>query len=127
MITCEVPLAQYWSFATQTLTWFESGDFARRQTSLTGDQIRLDEDGLARLVLSAEDPGTPNWIDTEGRARGLLVYRFGWAETWPTPSVKVVKLDELDELLPEAHPLVTPEERRDQLSLRREALWNRIA
>jgi hypothetical protein len=127
LITCEVPLAQYWSFAIQTMTWFESGDFARRQTSLTGDQIHLDEDGLARIVLCGEDPGTPNWIDTEGRRNGLLVYRYGWAETWPTPSVRCVKLDELDDLLPEDHPSLTPEERREQLSLRREALWNRLA
>ncbi|HIK84412.1 MAG TPA: hypothetical protein EYG08_04805 [Myxococcales bacterium] len=127
LITCEVPLAQYWSFAIQTLTWFESGDFARRQTSLTGDQIHLDEDGLARLVLCEKDCGAPNWIDTEGRRSGLLVYRYGWAETWPTPSVRCVKLDELDDLLPEDHPALTQEERREQLSLRREALWNRLA
>lgn len=127
LITCEVPIAQYWGFAIQTPTWFESGDYARRQTSLSGDQIHLDEDGLARLVLSAQDPGVPNWIDTEGRPQGLLAYRYGWAETLPTPEIVPTPVEGIYALLPDDHPVVSDEERRDQLSLRREALWNRFS
>jgi hypothetical protein len=126
LITCEVPIAQYWGFAIQTMSWFESGDFARRQTSLSGDQIHLDEDGLARLVLSAQDPGVPNWIDTEGRSQGLLAYRFGWAETLPIPEIRLVETSGVYNLLPDDHPVLTEDERRDRLSLRREALWNRF-
>lgn len=125
LITCEVPLAQYWSFSIQTMNWFEGGDFSHRQTSLSGDQIHLDDDGFARLVLSGEDPGVPNWIDTEKRSRGLLAYRFGWAETQPIPNVQLAKYREVYDLLPEDHPVLTDDERRDRLSLRREALWNR--
>jgi hypothetical protein len=126
VLICEVPLAQYWGFSIQTTPWLDAGDYPRRQTSLSGDQIHLDEDGLARLVLCTEDPGVPNWIDTEGRARGILAYRFGWAETLPIPDVRLVGLDEVRRFLPEDHPVVTGQERRDQLSLRREALWNRF-
>lgn len=126
IVTSEVPIAQYWGFTIHTLTWLESGDFSRRQTSLSGDQIQLDEDGLARLVLSARDPGVPNWIDTEGRPQGLLAYRWAWAETMPTPTAQLVKLDEVLDRLPDDHPVVTGEERRERLSLRREALWNRF-
>lgn len=126
IVTSEVPIAQYWGFTIHTLTWLESGDFSRRQTSLSGDQIQLDEDGLARLVLSARDPGVPNWIDTEGRPQGLLAYRWAWAETLPTPTAQLVRLDEVLDRLPDDHPVVTGEERRDRLSLRREAFWNRF-
>jgi hypothetical protein len=126
ILTTEVPIAQYWGFTIHTMTWFESGDFARRQTSLSGDQIHLDRDGLARLVLSGRDPGVPNWIDTEGRQQGLLVYRWAWAETMPTPEAQRVKLDEVFDRLPDNHPMISEEERRDRLSLRREALWNRF-
>lgn len=125
LITCEVPVAQYWGFAIQTINWFESGDFARRQTSLSGDQMHIDEDGLARLVLSAQDPGVPNWIDAEGRPQGLLAFRFGWAETLPIPEISLVTVEGIYDLLPDDHPVVTEDERRDRLSLRREALWNR--
>jgi len=125
LLTCEVPVAQYWSFTIHTMTWLESGDFPRRQTSLSGDQVSLDDDGKVRIVLSRQDPGVPNWIDTEGRPRGLLAYRWAWAETRPTPTAQVVPLAELFEHLPEDHPQVGPEQRRQQLSVRREALWNR--
>jgi len=126
ILTTEVPAAKYWGFAVHTLTWAESGDFARRQTSLSADQVYLDGDGLARLVLSARDPGVPNWIDTEGREEGLLAYRWAWSETMPTPVAQRVKVDEVFDQMPDDHPVVTDEERRDQLSLRREALWNRF-
>jgi hypothetical protein len=126
ILTWEVPIAQYCNLSAHTVTWLESGDFARRQTSLSGDQIYLDGDGLARLVLSARDPGVPNWIDTEGREEGLLAYRWAWAETMPTPVAQRIKVDEVFGQMPDDHPVVTDEERRGQLSLRREALWNRF-
>lgn len=125
ILTCEVPIAEYWNFTIHTKTWFESGDFPRRQTSLSGDQITLDEDGLVRFIVSKEDPGVPNWIDTEGRANGLVSYRYVWAETMPTPTSRVVPIDEVFEHLPDDHPHVSEEERRHTLSVRREALWNR--
>jgi hypothetical protein len=125
ILTCEVPIAEYWNFTIHTKTWFESGDFPRRQTSLSGDQITLDEDGLVRFIVSKEDPGVPNWIDTEGRANGLVSYRYVWAETMPTPTARVVPIDEVFEHLPDDHPHVSEEERRHTLSVRREALWNR--
>jgi hypothetical protein len=126
LLTCEVPIAPYWNFTIHTMTWLESGDFARRQTSLSGDQVHLDSDGLVRLVLSARDPAAPNWIDTEGRPRGLLAYRWVWAETMPTPKAELIKIDDVFDRLPDDHPSISHEERRNQLSLRREALWNRF-
>jgi hypothetical protein len=126
LVTCEVPIALYWNFTIHSMTWLESGDFARRQTSLSGDQFHLDEDGLVRLVLCASDPGTPNWIDTEGRPQGLLAYRWVWAETMPTPNAELIKQGDVSDRLPGDHPMLTLEERVSQLSLRREALWNRF-
>lgn len=125
VLTCEVPVAQYWGFTIQTMTWFEAGDFPRRQTSLSGDQVTLDQDGRARLVLSKQDPGTPNWIDTEGRPQGMLAYRWVWSETLPTPTAQVVPVARVAEHLPEDHPRTPEPQRREQLSIRREALWNR--
>ncbi len=126
LLTCEAPLASYWGFNVQTMTWLEGSDPARRQTSLSGDQIHLDEDGLARIVVSARDPGVPNWIDTHGRRRGLLVYHWVWTETLPMPSAEVIPVERLLDRLPENHPVLSENERREQLSLRREALLNRM-
>lgn len=125
VLECEVPDATYWGFTIHTMAWLESGDFPRRQTSLSGDQIFVDEDGRVRLVLSKDDPGAPNWIDTEGRKRGMLAYRWVWSKTTPTPTARVVAIDSVFDALPAEHPLVTEAERRETLSIRREALWNR--
>lgn len=125
ILTCEPPEAHYWNFTIHTMTWLESGDFARRQTSLSGDQVTPDSDGLVRLVVSKEDPEVPNWIDTEGRRQGMIAYRWVWAETKPTPTGQVVKVDSVFEHLPDDHPQIPEAERRNQLSIRRESLWNR--
>ena len=93
--------------------------------SLAGHQLHVDDDGRIRLVLSARDPAVPNWIDNEGRRRGLLAYRWVWATTSPAPTAQLVKIDEVRALMPERHPLIDENERRNRLSARREQFWKR--
>jgi hypothetical protein len=125
LVSVEQPDADYWSFVTHTLGWLESGDFDQRQTSLNGEQAFIDRDGLVRVVLSARDPGVPNWIDIEGRAEGMLVYRWVWARSKPVPEARVVALSDVRGLVPDEHPVIDDEERRRRLAGRRESLWNR--
>jgi hypothetical protein len=119
------PDADYWSFVTHTLHWLESGEFDRRQTSLNHVQAHVDPDEFVRVVVAHRDPGVPNWIDTEERRRGLLVYRWVWARDNACPSARVVPLAAVREALPADHPVVTPDERRHRLARRCEAVWNR--
>lgn len=126
VLTCDEPDADYWSFTLHTLGWLESGDFAERQTSLSGHQAFVDPDGRVRVVLAAGDPGVPNWIDSEGRPRGLLVYRWVWARSNPVPRAQVVPLAEVREHVPVGHPTVDAAARRKALARRREAAWNRF-
>ncbi|MGI9590240.1 MAG: DUF1214 domain-containing protein [Myxococcota bacterium] len=126
LLEVEEPDADYWSFVTHTLTWLESGDFDQRQTSLNGQQTHVDPDGRVRLVVAHEDPGVPNWLDTEGRRRGMLIYRWVWARSAPIPAAQLVKRDAVRELLPADHPVVTPEERRCGLAGRRAQAWGRF-
>jgi hypothetical protein len=48
------------------------------------------------MVIAHRDPGVPNWIDTEGRAFGLVFWRFmlpvGEIET---PQAPVVSFEDL--------------------------------
>ena len=125
LITCEVPDADYWNFQIHTMAWFESGDFAHRQTSINDAQAHVDADGRVRLAVAHHDPGIPNWIDTEGRPVGLLAYRWVRARTLPVPRAELVAIDELAELLPADHPRVDAATRRDSLRARREAALNR--
>jgi hypothetical protein len=126
LLDCAPPDAQYFGFTIHTLGWLESGDFADRQTSLSGHQVHVDADGRMRIIISHEDPGAPNWIDTEGRRSGLLVYRWVWSRDNPVPVSKVIPVERLREHVPADHPRVDEQARRRSLSQRREAAWNRF-
>jgi len=93
---------------------------------LSDQQMYVDPDDRFRAVVAHEDPGVPNWIDSEGRRRGMLVYRWVWAKNNPAPTARVVALRDVRSQLPKGHPTVSPEARRAELSLRREAAWNRF-
>ena len=71
-------------------------DYVNRQVSLNRRQTRLESDDSWRMVIAHEDPGVPNWLDTEGRAIGIVFYRYMLA-TGPvvTPQAEVVPLDQL--------------------------------
>ncbi|MDG2335716.1 MAG: DUF1214 domain-containing protein [Myxococcota bacterium] len=51
-------------------------DFRTRQVSLNRRQTQLEADGSFRMLLAHRDPGLPNWLDTEGRAFGMVFWRF---------------------------------------------------
>jgi hypothetical protein len=126
LVECDAPDADYWSFTLHTLGWLESGAFADRQTSLSAHQAHVDDDGRLRVVVAEADPGVPNWIDSEARSRGLLVYRWVWARTNPVPEARVVPIAALRSALPETHPHIDAEARRRALARRRESAWNRF-
>jgi hypothetical protein len=84
--------ARYWSLQLADMTWFESLDLANRLMSLNQRQATKSADGRVRVVIAPEDPGTPNWLDTEGRRTGLLTYRWFWSDEEPAPTTTVAKL-----------------------------------
>ena len=71
-------------------------DYRNHQISLNRAQTELEPDGRFRIVLAHQDPGINNWISTEGRALGLVFWRFMLAEgEIETPQATVVKFAEL--------------------------------
>lgn len=108
--------------------WWESLDYANRQTHLNGKMTNADADGMTRYVISSEDPGVPNWLDTDGHDEGTLFMR--WTECTAVPVTidsRVVGLDKLRSALPKATPQVTPEQRRAAIALRQRVVSRRIA
>jgi hypothetical protein len=55
----------------------------------------MNEDGSVQLVVSAEDPGHPNWMDSAGHDHGTMCVRWVRADSHPEPRCRVVKLAEL--------------------------------
>ncbi|GAA4966024.1 hypothetical protein GCM10023205_33150 [Yinghuangia aomiensis] len=114
-----VPDADYWSVQLYNYPWFESLDLHNRQNALNGQEVHVDDDGVCRIVVAHRDPGVPNWLDTEGRAKGHVSWRWIWARSTPTPVCRVVRFDELDAAIPASARRLTGEERAEALARRR--------
>lgn len=125
VLTADQPDADYWGFTVHHRFRLDSGDFASRQTSLNMMQAFVDDDDRVRLVVAAEDPGAPNWIDTEGLPEGMLVYRSIGTRSRPVPDARVVPIGDVRAHLPPTHPVVDADTRRAQLGRRRAAVLAR--
>lgn len=79
-----------WNRFQQTL------NYRGRSVSLNRAQTELEADGTFRMVIAHSDPGTPNWLDTEGQLFGLVFWRFFLVEgDVEKPAAEVVKLADL--------------------------------
>lgn len=94
-------------------------DWINRQTSLNGHQARLDKDGKFRAVISATDPGVPNWLYTIGYQQGTFFGRWKECSSTPTPTITKVKLAEVRNYLPADTPIVTAQARDAAIRMRR--------
>jgi hypothetical protein len=125
VIEGEPPDAWFWNYLLYNMGWFESLDIAR-VSSRNGTQIAVDPDGRFRLVITHRDPGVPNWIDTTGLRETMIAYRYVRTASKPVPTGRVVKLADLDRVLPPSTPRVTPDQRRDEIAIRQRHLAARF-
>ncbi len=107
--------AELWGVSSYSLGWYEPLDYATRVTSRNHRQVTADDDGLVRVVLAGRDPGTANWLDTEGRAEVLTTVRWFRPPHDPTVRAEVVALADLAAHLPAGHPMVDAEARADEI------------
>ena len=85
-------------------------------------QTAVDDDARIRLVVAHDDPGVPNWIDTEHQPEGMLVYRSIGTRSRPDARVpQVVPIAALRDHLPARIRSIDAAERREQLARRRAA------
>ena len=76
--------------------FMQSYDFVNRQISLNRNQIEYEKDGSFKMVVAHEDPGVPNWLDTEGRSTGQIYWRYIFPTQTPQRvKTKLVKLASL--------------------------------
>lgn len=108
--------------------WMESLDYASRQASLNHRTRHVDTDGRVRYVISIQDPGVQNWLDTAGWAEGSFCARWTYCAEDPAGiSARLVKLDELERHLPADTPRVDSAERERIAGLRQAAISRRYA
>lgn len=126
VIECDVPEARYWSLQLMSPFW-DTLDFTHHQSGLNGHQARVDHDGKLRFVLSYADPAVANWLDPMALPQGQCMFRWYDGPTLALPATKVVKITELEHILPANSSRITRDERassireRSRASLRR---WN---
>jgi hypothetical protein len=114
------PEADFWGLHLVTSLW-HTLDYANRVTTFNPAQAHRDPDGVFRFVVSAEDPGVFNWLDTTGLERGVIILRFCGARSAVPPHTRVVGLAEVEAALPAAERCA-PEARRAQIAERREGV-----
>jgi hypothetical protein len=109
--------------------WLGSLDYIHHTASLNLAQTKPNADGSVTFVVSVRDPGTANWLDTNGLHEGSLFVRWQKlpdnlaADAQGVREVRRVKLSDL----PATLSRVTPEERRSQLAERAAAYARRFA
>jgi hypothetical protein len=108
----------YWSLIL-TNEIYETTDWYNNQSSLNDTQAVLDEDGIFRAVISARDPGVPNWLDTSGYPRGAVQGRWFDTDERPTPAMRKLKLSGIRAALPAGTLTVSPAERDASIRARR--------
>ena len=130
IITVPASDAPYQGFQLGSM-WYISLDFVNHQTSLTADQARQDPDGMLRFVVSEQNPGVANWLETTGHSRGYLQIRWQRTSREFTaddgPVVEKVPFAELAQRLPHYEQArVSPDEWRARIAARQAAVANRM-
>lgn len=94
--------------------WYASTDYETHQTSLTKAQAVTDPDGKMRFVISDQNPGMANWLDTTGHRTGPIMLRWQRLERDLTqdqdgPVVERIKVADVESHLPHFTPITTEE------------------
>lgn len=125
IIETELPkVRRYWNFQLND-PYFNAVEYVYRLSSTNGHFAKVSSDGKFRGVISLKDPGVPNWLDPAGFKQGTIYGRWYDCDSHPLPTLKRVKFSELRDHLPADTPVVTPEERAEELRLRVKACQRR--
>lgn len=130
ILTVPASDAPYQGFQLGSL-WYISLDYVHHQTSLNNAQAQVDPDGMIRMVVSARNPGVANWVETLGRSRGFLQFRWQRLARELTaadgPTAEVFPFDAVPAALPFLdHNRVTPEQWSGRIAARQTAIADRM-
>jgi hypothetical protein len=118
------PACRMWGISLCDRYW-QSIDFADRQSSINDSQATLDEGGVFVGVIAHGDPGVANWLDPGDETEGTIAVRYLMPDGVPTVRYRTVPRADLDASLPAGTPRVTAGERYETLRRRRLAVARR--
>ncbi|MCB2080171.1 MAG: hypothetical protein KDE55_21045, partial [Novosphingobium sp.] len=114
----------YWNLQLND-PYFNAIEYVYRLSSTNAHFARPSSDGKFRAVVSLEDPGVPNWLDTAGFTEGTLWGRWYDCSSTPLPTLKRVPFSKVRDYLPADTPVVTPEQRTEEIRERVRACQRR--
>jgi hypothetical protein len=118
------PACRMWGISLCDRYW-QSIEFADRQSSINSAQARLSRGGAFVGVISHDDPGVANWFDPGGHTEGTIAVRYLLADGVPTVRYRTVPRADLDVSLPDDVPRLPVAERAQLLARRRLAVARR--
>jgi hypothetical protein len=65
-------------------------DYVHRQSHTNGFRAYVDDARMYRAIISHQDPGIENWLDTGGRLRGSILGRWNEGRSQPLPRLTKV-------------------------------------
>jgi hypothetical protein len=86
LLEFEPPDTRYWNVTLENI-WHECLEPRRRHSCITNKGVAPDADGVVRIAIGANDFGRGHWLDTGGRHRGFVVFR--WLDNPDPPKVSV--------------------------------------
>ncbi len=127
IVEIDVPLpCRYWNIQLSD-EQNASLDYIYHQSSLNGNQWRVDADGRFRAVICHRDPGVANWLDTGGVQSGVFMGRMKDAAKAPgVPTAKKVPLAKVADHLPADTAFIGSEQRSRIVRARRDAMLARL-
>jgi len=109
--------------------WYASTDYETHQTSLTKAQAVTDPDGVMRFVISEQNPGIANWLETTGHRTGAVMLRWQRLERdlgpEDGPRVEKVAVADVAQHLPYYTP-ITAEEYAARITARQRSVARRM-
>jgi hypothetical protein len=113
-----------WMFTNMGVFW-NSMDYLYRPVSYTPSRTAVDSDNKVRLVMTHSDPGYHNWLDTQGFEEGYLSFRNVLSRNFPRIDTRLVKIGNLEDVLPSDSRRISAEERSRQMHERFNAIRRR--
>ncbi len=118
VVTLDPADAEIWGTGLYNRVWYEPLDHVHRAGSLNHRQVVADADGLVRVVIAGSDPGTANWLDSQGRTEVLATVRWLRPPAQPSITAVVTTRQDLRSTVPDTHPTVSESDRRSIIRAR---------
>lgn len=95
-------------------------DWMHHQSIVNGHTAHVGADRWCHVVVSAQDPGVPNWLDTTGYRLGEMSLRWKDCDAFPAEHRAVkVKIDQVRDHVPSDEPTVSAQQREALVRRRR--------